>query len=69
MALQTSKEFFQAGTNGRDEYFKNQVTTDPYSPAQFREFHALSNIPEYRNALGCEDGDNLKPLGEEITIW
>ena len=29
----------------------------------------MSNMPEFRNAFGCEEGDNLKPLGEEITIW
>ena len=56
-------------SNGRDEYFKNQVTTDPHSPAQFRVSGTVSNMPEFRNAFGCEDGDNLKPLGEEITIW
>ena len=26
-------------------------------------------MPEFRNAFGCEEGDNLKPVGEEITIW
>ena len=30
---------------------------------------ATLHMPEFRNAFGCEEGDNLKPVGEEITIW
>jgi len=56
-------------SNGRDEYFKNQVTTDPHSPAEFRVSGTVSNMPEFKAAFGCEAGENLKPAGEEITIW
>ena len=56
-------------SNGRDEYFKNQVTTDPHSPAEFRVSGTVSNMPEFKAAFGCEEGENLKPAGEEITIW
>ena len=38
-------------------------------PAQFRVSGTVSNMPEFRNAFGCEEGDNLKPVCEEITIW
>src|SRR6056300_847267 len=56
-------------SNGRDEYFKNQVTTDPHSPAEFRVSGTVSNMPEFKAAFGCQEGENLKPAGEEITIW
>jgi hypothetical protein len=29
----------------------------------------VSNMPEFKAAFGCEEGENLKPAGEEITIW
>jgi len=56
-------------SNGRDEYFKQQVTTDPHSPAEFRVIGPVSNMPEFRAAFGCQEGANIKPAGEEIIIW
>ena len=56
-------------SNGREEYLKTQVTTDPHSPAEFRVSGPVSNMPEFREAFGCEDGANLKPVGTEIIIW
>lgn len=56
-------------SNAREEYLKNQVTTDPHSPAQFRVSGPVSNMPEFREAFGCESGNNLKEEGTEIIIW
>lgn len=56
-------------SNGREEYLKQQVTTDPHSPAEFRVKGPVSNMPEFRAAFGCEEGENIKPEGEEIIIW
>lgn len=56
-------------SNAREEYLKQQVTTDPHSPAVFRVIGPVSNMPEFREAFGCEEGANVKPAGEEIIIW
>ena len=56
-------------SNGRDEHLKQQVTTDPHSPAEFRVKGPVSNMPEFRAAFGCEEGENIKAQGEEIIIW
>ncbi len=54
--------------HGTDEYLRNQVTTDPHSPASFRVVGPMSNMPEYSEAWGCQDGDAMKKA-EPIVIW
>jgi len=56
--------------NIRPEALRLQVNTDPHSPAIFRAIGPLSNLPEFRQAFGCEPGDALvRPEGEHAEIW
>ena len=43
----------------RPEAAKAQVHTDPHSPAQWRVNGPLSNMPEFKAAWGCKDGDAM----------
>lgn len=56
-------------SSARDEYLKNQVTTDPHSPAKFRVNGPVSNMPEFNAAFGCEHQGVAKPAEEQIIIW
>lgn len=51
-----------------NEYLRNQVTTDPHSPAEFRVIGPTSNMPEFKAAFGCEHGDEMV-RDEPIVIW
>ncbi len=56
--------------NIRPEALRLQVNTDPHSPARYRAVGPLSNLPEFREAFGCEAGDTLvRPDGERAEIW
>ena len=56
-------------SHGRDEYLKNQVTTDPHSPAKFRVNGPMSNMPEFNSAFGCEHTGVAKSEDDQIIIW
>ncbi|HEX7020145.1 MAG TPA: M13 family metallopeptidase [Gemmatimonadaceae bacterium] len=43
----------------RDQAAKSQVHTDPHSPAKWRVNGPLSNMPEFKAAWGCKDGDAM----------
>jgi len=51
-----------------DEYLRNQVTTDPHSPAHFRVIGPMSNLVEYSEAWGCKEGDPMV-RADRIVIW
>ncbi len=57
-------------TNATDEFLKQQVQTDPHSPAKFRVNVPVSNMPAFYEAFGCEQGDALhRPAEERLKIW
>lgn len=55
-------------TNMRPQQMRNQVTTDPHPPAQFRVNGSLANIPEFQAAFGIPDNSPMvnKP---RCVIW
>ncbi|MGI4875768.1 MAG: M13 family metallopeptidase [Janthinobacterium lividum] len=57
-------------TNARAEYLRQQVQTDPHSPAQFRTNGPLMNMPEFYKAFGCKPTDKMeRPTTEQARIW
>ncbi|MBF9222012.1 M13 family metallopeptidase [Hymenobacter ruricola] len=57
-------------TNTRDEYIRQQVQTDPHSPAMYRTNGPLMNMPEFYKAFGCQDGNKMmRPAAERSKIW
>jgi predicted metalloendopeptidase len=54
----------------RPETTRQQVLTDPHSPAVWRVNGPVANMPEFRAAFGCKDGDALVRSGDsQIGIW
>jgi putative endopeptidase len=57
-------------TNTRDEYIRQQVQTDPHSPAMYRTNGPLMNMPEFFKAFGCKDGDKMmRAAADRSKIW
>ncbi|PWB72010.1 peptidase, partial [candidate division GN15 bacterium] len=57
-------------TNQRPEGLKLQVNTDPHSPAKWRVLGPLSNMPAFRQAFGCKEGDAMvRPDSLQVQIW
>jgi putative endopeptidase len=57
-------------TNIRPEAARQQVLTDPHSPAQFRTNGPLMNMPEFYQAFGCKPTDKMeRPTAEQARIW
>ena len=57
-------------TNARPEYLRQQVQTDPHSPAQFRTNGPLMNMPEFYQAFGCQDGNKMmRAQVDRSKIW
>ncbi|MDQ3290056.1 MAG: M13 family metallopeptidase, partial [Bacteroidota bacterium] len=56
--------------NGTEQFFNQQVLTDPHSPGRFRTNGPLMNMPQFYEAFGCKPGDKMvKPASEQIKIW
>jgi putative endopeptidase len=54
----------------RDEAARTQVQTDPHSPGIWRVNGPLSNMPEFKAAFGCKDGDKMvRPAAQRAQIW
>ncbi len=54
----------------RDEALRQQVTTDPHSPAYYRVNGAIRNIPGWYDAWNVQAGDKLYVTPEErVRIW
>ncbi|WP_395075049.1 M13 family metallopeptidase [Flavobacterium sp.] len=54
----------------RDEAIKNQVKTDPHSPAMYRAYVPLTNVDAFYKAFDIKEGDKLfvKP-DDRVKIW
>lgn len=54
----------------RDEFVRNQVLSDPHSPADYRVNGTVVNIPAFYEAFDVKPGDELYlPPEERVTIW
>ncbi|WP_018984228.1 M13 family metallopeptidase [Salinimonas chungwhensis] len=57
-------------TKYRDEALRNQVQTDPHSPAEFRTNGAVRNVSEFYEAFDVtEQNDLYLPPEERVKIW
>ncbi len=57
-------------SNTRPEYVKQQVTSDPHSPSQYRVNGPMSNLDEFRKAWNAKPGDKMVRTGaEQAKIW
>jgi putative endopeptidase len=57
-------------TNARPEYLRQQVLTDPHSPAQFRTNGPLQNMPQFFEAFGCKDDAKMvRAETKRAVIW
>jgi predicted metalloendopeptidase len=50
------------------EYLRQQVTTDPHTPAMFRVYGPLSSLPEFAEAFQCEPGTPMNPK-DKCAVW
>ncbi|MFA6470162.1 MAG: M13 family metallopeptidase [Bacteroidota bacterium] len=55
--------------NYRDEALRLQVRTDPHSPGMFRTNGPVSNMQEFFDAFGCQDGKLVRAVNERAKIW
>jgi predicted metalloendopeptidase len=54
----------------RDEQLKNQIATDPHSPAQYRVNGVVRNMGAWYDAFGVTPDDDLYlPPEERVEIW
>jgi len=54
----------------RDEALKNQVKTDPHSPAQYRGYVPLINLDTFMQAFDIKEGDGMYVAPEKrVRIW
>ncbi len=58
-------------TSQTEEFTRNQVMTDPHSPAHFRVIGPMSNMKEFEHAYGCghSEGSFIRPDSTKIVIW
>lgn len=53
-----------------EKALRNQVATNPHSPAKFRALGALSNMPEFYKAFNLKPGDAMYIKPEDrVKIW
>jgi len=54
----------------REDYVRNQVVTDPHSPAYYRVNGTIRNIDAWYEAFGVRDGDKLWVApADRVRIW
>jgi predicted metalloendopeptidase len=54
----------------RDEQLKNQIATDPHSPARYRVNGVVRNMDAWYEAFNVTEGDALYlPPEERVQIW
>lgn len=57
-------------SKAREEALRNQVGTDPHSPAKFRVNGVVRNVPEFYTAFNVKPGDSLYLAPEKrVRIW
>lgn len=56
--------------NIKDEALRNRILNDTHSPGEFRVNGTLSNMPEFQEAWGCKEGDDMYRTPEKrAKIW
>lgn len=56
--------------NITDKELRNRIITDPHSPGKYRVLGPLSNMPEFWDAFGCKDNQQMKSSEERrVKIW
>lgn len=56
--------------NTTDEALRNQIETDPHSPARYRINATLSHMKEFQDAWGSKGGDKMfLPDSARVVIW
>ena len=54
----------------RPEFLRYLVSSNPHSPAEWRANGPLSNMPEFKAAWGCKEGDPMvRPAASRPRIW
>ena len=57
-------------SKSRDEALRQQIMTDPHSPAVYRANGSVRNVPEFYEAFDVKEGDALYlPPEERVKIW
>lgn len=56
--------------NITDAALRNQIQTDPHSPARYRINGPLPHLTEFRDAWQCAEGSKMVlPAAERVVIW
>ncbi|MBO9154488.1 M13 family metallopeptidase [Chitinophaga sp. GCM10012297] len=56
--------------NITDAALRNQIQTDPHSPARYRINGPLPHLTEFRDAWHCAEGSKMVlPAAERVVIW
>jgi predicted metalloendopeptidase len=50
------------------EYLRQQVTTDPHTPAMYRVYGPMSNLQGFAEAFQCEPGTPMNPK-DQCVVW
>ncbi len=54
----------------RDDFLRQQLLTDPHSPAEYRVNGVVRNMPEFYSAFGVKEGDRAYlPPEKRVKIW
>ena len=57
-------------SKSRDEALRQQIMTDPHSPAKYRANGAVRNVPEFYEVFNVAEGDAMYlPPEERVKIW
>jgi putative endopeptidase len=52
------------------EQLKRQIRSDEHAPSKARVNLPLANMPEFRRAFGCKQGDAMfRPSGKQVGVW
>jgi predicted metalloendopeptidase len=54
--------------NRTEESARMRATVDPHSPGRYRANGVVSNMPEFRQAFGCTEGQPMAPK-KECRVW
>jgi endothelin-converting enzyme/putative endopeptidase len=57
-------------SNERPEDLRVRALTDPHASARFRINGVVVNMPDFKEAFSCKDGQPMvKPAGQVCKVW